>query len=151
MSKIKQRGQVLFSNIVTQPVFNGKPTGKYELTLILTSEQAQDAETNGLGVTSKEYQGQTQYTLKCKTKFPLNSKNCVKRDKTPYSDDLGNVTEIPRGSEVVVILQPKPYSMMGKEGITNYLLGVQVVVENSALDFDDFEDDGEYENDDSEY
>lgn len=151
MSKVKQRGQVLFSNIVTQPVFNGKPTGKYELTLILTAEQAADAEHNGLGVTRKEYQGQEQFTLKCKTKFPMNSKNCVNRDKSPYTDDLGQVQEIPRGSEVGVILQPKPYEMMGKSGITNYLIGVQIIEENSALDFDDFEDSEDYENDEAEY
>lgn len=151
MSKIKQRGQVLFSNIVTQPVFQGKPTGKYELTLILTPEQAADAEHNGLGVTRKEYQGQEQFTIKCKTKFPLNTKSCVNRDKTPYTDDLGQVKEIPRGSEVGVILQPKPYEMMGKEGITNYLIGVQVIHENADLEFDDFDDEDEYENDDSEY
>lgn len=140
MSKqLKQIGTVLFSNIVTQPVFNGAPTGKYEITLTFTEEQAADAELNGLAVTRSDYQGQTQIKAKLKTKYPLNTKNCVDRAKNPFVDDAGQVREIPRGSTVAVIYTTKPYTAFGG-GTANYLQGLQVIEENSGLEFDDYED-----------
>lgn len=141
MSKqLKQIGTVLFSNIVNQPVFNGQPTGKYEITITLTEEQAADAEANGLAITRSEYQGSTQIKAKLKTKYPLNVKNCVDRTgKNPFVDDAGQVREVPRGSTVAVIYTTKPYTAFGG-GTTNYLQGLQVVEENSAIEFESYED-----------
>lgn len=140
MSKqLKQIGTVLFSNVVTQPVFNGTPTGKYEITLTFTEEQAADAETNGLSVTRTEYQGQTQIKAKLKTKYPLNSKNCVDRSRNPFVDDAGQIREIPRGSTVAVIYTTKPYTAFGG-GVANYLQGLQVIEENSSIEFDDYDE-----------
>ncbi len=144
MSKqLKQIGTVLFSNIVNQPVFNNQPTGKYEITITLTEEQAADAEANGLAVTRSEYQGTTQVKAKLKTKFPLNTTNCVDRTgKNPFVDDAGQVKEIPRGSTVAVIYTTKPYTAFGG-GVTNYLQGLQVIEENSMMEFDDYADEAE--------
>lgn len=144
MSKqLKQIGTVLFSNIVTQPVFNGQSTGKYELTVTLDQEQASDAETNGLEIKRKDYNGQEQVTAKLKTKFPLSTKTCVDRFKKPYVDDMNDIKEIPRGSKVAVFYTTKPYEMMGKKGVANYLLAVQVIDENSDIVFDDYEEPGD--------
>lgn len=134
----KQIGTVLFSNIVTQPVYDGKPTGKFEITLTLDEAQFTDAESNGLGATSGEYNGQAQYKAKFKSKFKLGKKEVVDRYKQPYVDEEGNLKEIPRGSKVVVFTTPKPYSMMGKDGITNYLNAIQIIDEATAIDFEDF-------------
>lgn len=151
MSKTKrQQGTVLFSNITIKPTFNGKPTDKYELTVTLTEEQAADAEGNGGEVNKSEYQGQAQYKMKFKTKFKLDKKLVVDRYKNPYIDNEGNLKEIPRGSLVCVHYNPVPYEMMGKEGITHYLQALQVIEENSSVDFDDYSEelevgeDGEY-------
>lgn len=149
----KQFGTVLFSNIVTQPSFNGAPTGKYELTVTLTEEQAADAETNGVSIQRSDYNGQTQCKAKFKTKFQPAKGTVVDRYKNPYVDDSGNLKEIPRGSEVCVHCDMKPYEMMGKKGVTNYLRAIQIVSENSGVEFDDYseeldlsdgEDSGEY-------
>lgn len=148
MSKqFKQVGTVLFSNIVNQPVFQGQSTGKYEVTITLDEEQTADAESNGLSINRGEYQGTEQVKAKLKTKFPLNAKTCVDRFKQPFIDENGKLKEIPRGSKVAVFYNTKPYKMAGKTGITNYLLAIQVIDENSSVEFDDYEEteyDGEY-------
>ena len=141
MSKqLKQVGTVLFSNIVNQPVWNGQASGKYELTLTLSPEEAADAETNGAGLKRKEYQGQEQCNIQFKTKFPMNDNNCVDRYKKPFVDDMQSIREIPRGSKVAVYYSTKPYEMMGKAGISNYLLAVQVIEENSAIEFESYDE-----------
>lgn len=132
-------------------MFNGQPTGKYELTITLTEEQAADAEANGLSIQRSEYNGQSQVKAKLKTKFPLNSSNFVGKVATrdangkptswhPFTDDLNATREIPRGSTVSVVYTTKPYEMMGKSGVSNYLLAVQVIEENSAIEFDDYDE-----------
>ena len=151
---VKQFGTVLFSNIVTQPTFNNAPTGKYELTLTLDDGQYADAEGNGLGVSASEYQGTAQYKIKCKTKFKLDKSCVVDGARQPFVDAEGNLKEIPRGSRVVAFLDPKPYTMMGKTGITNYLRAIQVIESATAFEFEDYvgegvmdegmEDNGEY-------
>lgn len=149
---MKQIGTVLFSNIVNQPVFQGSPTGKYELTITLDPSEAADAEANGLAITRSEYQGTEQVKAKLKTKFRLNEKSCVDRMKRPYVDDMNQLKEIPRGSKVAVFYTTKPYEMMGRTGVTNYLLAVQVIDENSGIEFDDYEDPDTYDMDpDSEF
>lgn len=77
----------------------------------------------------------------------LNAKTCVDRLKAPYTDELGALKEIPRGSKVAVYYTTKPYEMMGRKGVSNYLLAVQVIDENSDIEFDDYEDDAEYAED----
>lgn len=134
----KQLGTVLFSNIVTMPEYNGKSTGKYELTITLDDAQFADSESNGLGVSTSEYNGQTQHKAKFKSKFKLGVKEVVDRYKQPYVDQDGNIKEIPRGSKVLVFTVPKPYEMMGKKGITNYLNAIQVVEEANTVDFEDY-------------
>ncbi len=134
----KQIGTVLFSNIVTMPTFDGKSTGKYELTLTLDEAQFTDAEANGLGASSSEYNGNPQFKAKFKSKFKLGKKQVVDRFKNPYVDDAGEVKEIPRGSKVVVFTTPKPYKMLGNSGLTNYLNAVQIIEESAAIDFEDF-------------
>lgn len=152
MSKtVKQLGTTLFSNIVTKPVFKGKPSDKFEFTVTLTPEQAADAESNGLGITRKEYQGQEQITAKFKSKFQLIKNKVVDRKKQPYVNVEGELQEIPRGSLVAVYCVCKPYEMLGKEGITNYLSAIQVIEENSDVEFEDYEDDSEAEDFDPEF
>lgn len=121
-------------------MFNGQPTGKYEVTITLTGEQAADAETNGLSIQRSEWQGQEQVKAKLKTKFPLNAANCVDRFKKPFTDDMNQLREIPRGSTVAVYYSTKPYEMMGKKGVTNYLLALQVIDENSAIEFESYDE-----------
>jgi hypothetical protein len=131
------------------PVFNGTSTGKYELTLTLDAEQAADADSNGLSITRSNYQGNEQVKCKLKTKFPLNSNTFVNRYAKPFVDSEGKPKEIPRGSKVAVFFTTKPYEMAGKKGITNYLQGVQVIDENSSIEFEEYEEpiedfDGEF-------
>lgn len=142
---MKQVGTVLFSNIVTMPMFQGASTGKYELTITLDETQAADAETNGLSITRSEYQGTEQVKAKLKSKFLMSSKTCVDRLKAPYVDALGNLKEIPRGSRVAVFYTTKPYEMMGRTGVSNYLNAIQVIEENGTIDFDDYEDEDDFE------
>lgn len=142
---MKQVGTVLFSNIVTMPVFKGKSTGKYELTITLDETQAADAEANGLSIVRSEYQGTEQVKAKLKSKFIMNAKTCVDRNRKPYVDNLGNLKEIPRGSKVNVYYTTKPYEMMDKSGVSNYLNAIQVIEENGTIEFDDYEDEDEYE------
>ena len=66
-------------------------------------------------------------------------------------DDMGALKEIPRGSRVAVFYTTKPYEMMGRKGVSNYLLAVQIIDEQSDIEFDSYEDDAGYENDDAEF
>lgn len=153
MSKTyRQLGTALFSNIVTQPSYGGTPTGKYELTITLSPEQAADAEANGLSITRSDYNGTEQVKAKFKTKYKPATNTVVDRKAKPFVDSEGNLREIPRGSQVAVFFQSKPYTMMGKAGVTNYLQGIQVIEENSSLDFETYEDDEvPFDTDDTEY
>lgn len=135
---IKQRGSVLFSAIADFAKFNGQSTGKYELVLTLNDDQRADAESNGVGINVKDYQGQEQATAKFKSKFKLEKGMVVDRFKNPYVDAEGNIKEIPRGSEVVVFATSKPYSFAGKTGVTNYLNAIQIIEEANSIDFEDF-------------
>lgn len=143
----KQIGTVLFSYLTSSPVFNGKPTGKHELTLILDEEQAVDAENAGLGIKRREYNGSEQVTVKLTSQFKLSADSVRDRYKNPYIGEDGQIKEIPKGSTVCVHYTTKEYNIGGKV-IANYLSGVQVIEENSALEFDDYEEseehDGEY-------
>jgi hypothetical protein len=136
----KQIGTVLFSNVVNQPVFNGQATGKYELIITLDPEQAADAETNGLTLTKSEYNGEEQVKAKLKTKFPLKGQAFVDRYKNAFVDGEGQCREIPRGSKVAVAYSTKPYTMLGKSGVSNYLHGIQVIDENASFEFDAYEE-----------
>lgn len=145
----KQLGTALFSNITKHAEFNGQSTGKYELTIVLDEGQAADAQANGLQVMESEYNGETQYKVKFKSKFKLGAKDVVDRQKRPYVDELGNIKEVPKGSRVLVFTNPKPYTMMGKSGVTNYLAAIQVIEEATSVDFEDFDEaeeehEGEY-------
>ncbi len=146
-----QRGTVLFSNIVTQPEFSGKATGKWELTITLDDEQLSDAQANGFGIVEGEYGGQPQYKIKSKTQFKPNKLNVVDGAKQPFVNEDGEIKEIPRGSRVLVFMKHKGYEMMGKEGVANYLQGIQVIESASAgLEFEDFVGEGMDEMMDSE-
>ncbi len=140
MTQKKQLGTVLFSNITEFPEFNGKKGDKYEITITLTAEQAADAEANGLSVTKGEYNGNEQFKAKFKTKYMPSPKACVDRYAKPFVDSDNQLREIPRGSTVDVVYTTKPYSMMGKSGITNYLVALQVVEENGAFSFEAYDD-----------
>lgn len=56
---------VLFSNVSAVDNYSGK----YQLVVKLTEEQAADAESAGLTLKTKEYDGQTQYQAGFRTKF----------------------------------------------------------------------------------
>lgn len=134
----KQLGTVLFSNLTKFPEFQGKPTGKYELTILLDEVQVADAEESGLQVSKKEYQGNDQFSAKFKTKFQLNGKKVVDKYKEPYVDSNKDLKEIPKGSRVVVFYTQRPYTMMGREGMTNDLRGILVLEEEVGIDFDEY-------------
>lgn len=132
-------------------MFNGSSSGKYELTITLDEAQAADAEANGLAISRSEYQGTEQVKAKLKSKFQLNGKSCVDRNRQPFVDDMGALKEIPRGSRVAVFYTTKPYEMMGRKGVSNYLLAVQVIDEQSSIEFDSYEDDEGFDDSGSEY
>lgn len=136
----KLKATVLFSNLVTQPTYNGQASGKYELTVVLDETQAADAEALGISYTTSDYNGQTQHKAKFKTKYQLPTNKVRDRQAMPFVDTDGNLREIPRGSEIIVFATCKPYTMMGKSGVTNYLQGVQVINESGDLDFEVFEE-----------
>ena len=138
----KQFGTVLFSNLTTFPLFNGKPTDKYEITITLDDTQAADAEVNGLVTRADEYQGNTQTKAKFKTKFKLKNSNLVDRLRKAFVDDMGNLREIPRGSKVAVFYTQRDLDMPSGKITTNDLQGIQVVEEMTGVEFDTYEDEG---------
>lgn len=143
----KQRGTILFSNLTDFPMFQGKKTDKYELTLLLDEEQATDAENDGLIVKEKEYQGNKQVTAKFKTKFRLKPKAFVDRFKKPFVDEESNIREVPRGSDVFVFYTQRSITMPSGVVVTNDLQGIQVIEEQTGITFEDFDSDLEIETD----
>lgn len=140
MTKRKQTGTVLFSNVITKPSFKGKQSDKFELTITLTPEEALDAENNGLSISRSEYQGNEQVKAKLKSKYQLPKSKFVDRYKNPFIDESGNLREIPRGSRVNVYYNTQEYDMPNGTVVANYLEAIQVIEENSDIDFDDYEE-----------
>lgn len=110
--------KVLFSNVVNEDDFSGK----YQIVVKLTEEQAADAEAQGVKVKTKEYQGDTQHQATFKTKY---RPRVVGTDPKKDYDLEGS--EIGRGSTVSVQYKERPWSAMGNSGVSQDLVAVQIL------------------------
>lgn len=160
MATIRVKGTVIFSNLTVVDDFSNK----FGMTIQIAPEAAIDLENlspNPVPVRSKEYQGEAQQQVSFKTKYQLKSTAMVQRDKSPLwptvtsLDDEGNEvttimkTEVPRGSQVLLVAKSRPWTFGGKSGTAWDLAGIQLIEEAEAdLGFDDYsegeEEEGEY-------
>lgn len=143
MAVLKQV-KVLFSNVVNVDDFSAK----YQIVVSLTEEQAADAESAGLKVKTKEYDGKTQYQVTFKSKF---RPRIVAADGKTDLDLAGS--EIGRGSLVSVQYKFREWTAPGKKaGTSSDLIAVQVLqmTPQGAMEFEasGSTDDSEFESDD---
>jgi hypothetical protein len=144
MAVLKQV-KVLFSNVVNVDDFSQK----FQIVVSLTEAQAADAESAGLKVKTKEYDGKTQYQVTFKSKF---RPRIVKADGKTDLDLAGS--EIGRGSLVSVQFKMREWiTPAKKQGVSSDLIAVQVLTmtPQGAMEFEsagEADDDSEF---DSEY
>lgn len=113
-------------------------SGKYQIVVSMTEEQAADAEEAGLNVKVKEFDGQTQFQATFKTKFKVLDK--IKgRDGVTIVDLEG--AELPRGAKVNVQYGFRNWenSQNKTKGVSQDLLGIQVL-ELGSIQKNEFED-----------
>lgn len=123
--------EVLFSNVTSVDSFSGK----YQLVVKLTEEQAADAEEAGLTLKTKEYDGATQYQAGFRTKFKprilgLDGKTDL---------DL-NAGEIGRGSLVSIQYSFRDWTGPGGNTGTSQDLQMVQVKDMKASNSSQFED-----------
>ena len=122
---------VLFSNVVHEDSFSQK----FQIVVALTEAQAADAETAGIKVKTKEYDGKTQYQATFKSKF---RPRIVKADGKTDLDLEG--AEIGRGSQVSIQYKFREWtSPTKKAGTSSDLIAVQVLkmTPQGAMEFED--------------
>ena len=123
--------QVVFCNITKEDSFSGK----YQIVVQMTEDQAADAEEQGIAVKTKEYDGKTQHQATFKSKYPP---AIVDGATKPYAL---NGQELPRGSEVNIKCSFRDWvsPCKTKKGTGQDLSAVQVVTmaEAGAGGFED--------------
>ena len=125
--------KVLFSNVSAMDTMKNK----FSITVSLTEDQAADAESAGIRVKTKEYDGKTQFQAQFATKFPV---RVVDVSKQPIAL---NGSEIGRGSDINVQYKFRNYKTpTGQSGQAQDLTAVQVLnfMEPSDTEFDDESD-----------
>ena len=111
--------KVLFSNVTNVDDFSQK----YQIVVSMTEDQAADAESEGLKVKTKEYDGKTQYQATFKTKF---KPEVLEKDGKSHVDLQGG--EIGRHSLVNVQYSFRDWtSPTGTSGTSADLNKVQVL------------------------
>lgn len=121
----------LFCNISTKDDFSGK----YQIVVNLTEEQATDAEAAGLKIKTKEYEGKSQFQITFKSKF---RPRLLGPDGKTEVDLDGS--ELSRGSEVNVQYKFRDYKdLQGKAGVAADLQMLQVMnfTAEGGSEFDD--------------
>ena len=133
--------QVLFSNVTNVDDFSGK----YQIVVSLTEEQAADAEAAGLKVKTKEYDGKTQYQVTFKSKFrPRIVGQVASKDFDLEGAEIG------RGSTVSVQYKFREWTAPGKKtGTSSDLVAVQILDLKSqgAMEFEDADEFGSDDDD----
>lgn len=133
---------VLFSNVLAEDDFSGK----YQIVVKLSEEQAADAEEAGLNVKTKEYNGESQFQATFKTKFKPRIVGAVANKDL----DLEG-SEIGRGSKVNVQYKFREWTAPGgKTGTGQDLIALQVLELNApnAMEFEDSDEFGGSDNED---
>ncbi len=123
-------GEVVFSNVVTEDVFNGQPTG-YNLTLALDGSEAQKLSDRDVKVKTYQKDEESEAVLqrKFKSKFPV---TVVDTEDRPFQG------EIPYGSKVKVLWATGPaYSTHGCPAYLNRVRVVEVA-EHDATSMEEF-------------
>jgi len=131
---------VLFSNVVNEDDFSGK----YQIVVSLTEDQAADAEAANLKVKTKEYDGKTQYQATFKSKYrPRVVGNIASQDFDLQGAEIG------RGSVIAVQYKFRDWVSPSKtEGTSSDLIAVQII-SLKAQGLMEFEDAGEFADDTS--
>lgn len=116
-SNVLKDVKVLFSNLSKVDDYSNK----YQLVVEVTEEQAADLEEAGVTVKNKEYDGKLQYRVTFKTKYAA---RVVQADGRTEHDLAGG--ELGRNSKVNVQYNLREWSHMGKSGVSQDLVGVQI-------------------------
>ncbi len=95
LAKHVTEGTVAFESLRQHDVYDGKSTGKYTVTLMLSSEDAKKLEENG--VKMKDYEGTPQRKFQTQYSVPI-----INPDGTPFED------VVTRGSKVRIQYQYGP-------------------------------------------
>jgi len=140
MSVIKNV-EVLFSNVTAIDSF----TGKYQIVVKVSEEQAADFEEADGKVKTKEYEGKTQFQAAFKSKFPP---KVVGPDGQTVVDLKG--AELGRGSLISVQYNLRPWDHLGKAGTSQDLQMIQVK-KMEAGNASQFEDESEFGEAGSDY
>jgi hypothetical protein len=121
---------VLFSHVTNVDDFSGK----YQMVVSMSEEQAADAETAGIKVKTKEYEGKPQFQATFKTKFKVNVV-----DQAKVEIDLGS-GEVGYGSLVNVQYKDRHWTgPQGNTGVANDLVAVQVLALKGGSGGDEFD------------
>ena len=119
MSFFLNKAEVVFCNVTKEDSFSGK----YQIVVQISEDQAADAEEAGIQVKTKEYDGKTQHQATFKSKFPP---AIVDGATKPYNLDGQEIT---RGSLVNIKGSFRNWTSpcKTKQGVGQDLSAVQIV------------------------